>query len=60
MTKGSFQDELEKKATRALLTRAIYRWESAVILGLTLVLTAFVKPPLPFWQQWFWWILCQL
>ena len=54
MTKGSFQDELEKKATRALLTRAIYRWESAVILGLTLVLTAFVKPPLPFWQQWFW------
>jgi len=54
MTKGSFQDELEKKATRALLTRAVYRWESAVIIGLTLVLTAFVKPPFPFWEQWFW------
>jgi len=54
MTKGSFQDELEKKATRALLTRAVYRWESAVIIGLTLVLTAFVNPPFPFWQQWFW------
>ena len=57
MTKGSFQDELEKKATRALLTRAVYRWESAVIIGLTLVLSAFVPHPLSFWQPWFWLIL---
>ncbi len=57
MTKGSFQDELEKKATRALLTRAVYRWESAAIIGLTLILAAFVPHPLPFWQPWFWLIL---
>jgi uncharacterized protein YoxC len=57
MTKGSFQDELEKKATRALLTRAVYRWESAAIIGLTFILSAFVPHPLPFWQPWFWFIL---
>jgi len=57
MAKGSFQDELEKKATRALLTRAVYRWESAAIIGLTLILAAFVPHPLPFWQPWFWFVL---
>ena len=57
MTKGSFQEELEKKATRALLTRAVYRWESAAIIGLILILSTFVPHPLPFWQPWFWLVL---
>lgn len=57
MAKGSFQDELEKKATRALLTRAVYRWESAAIIGLTLILAAFAPHPLPFWQPWLWFVL---
>jgi len=57
MAKGSFQDELEKRATRALLTRAVYRWESAVIIGLTLVLSVLVPKPFPFWEPWFWAIL---
>lgn len=57
MAKGSFQDELEKKATRTLLTRAVYRWESAVIIALTLILYVLVKPTFPFWQQWFWLVL---
>ncbi|MBN1135614.1 MAG: hypothetical protein JXM73_03470 [Anaerolineae bacterium] len=57
MAKGSFQDELEKRATRALLTRAVYRWESAVIIGLTLVLSVLVPKPFPFWEPWFWFIL---
>lgn len=57
MAKGSFQDELEKKATRALLTRAVYRWESAAIIALTLILAAFIPKPFDFWQPWFWFIL---
>ncbi len=57
MGKGSFTDELQKKATRALLTRAVYRWESAVIIALTLILFVFVKPAFPLWQQWFWLVL---
>jgi uncharacterized membrane protein len=57
MAKSNFQEELEQKATRAILTRSIYRWESAVIIGLTLVLFALVRPPFGFWQQWFWLVL---
>lgn len=57
MPKGSVQDELEKRALRAILTRSIYRWESAAIIGLTLILAVFVGHPLPFWQPWYWLIL---
>lgn len=57
MAKSSFQDELEKRAGRAILTRAIYRWESAVIIALTLILFVLVRQPLPFWQPWYWLIL---
>jgi hypothetical protein len=54
MSKLSFSEELERRATRAILTRAVYRWESAAILGLTLVLFFLFPNPLPFWQGWFW------
>jgi len=61
MAKNSFQQELEQKATRAILTRSIYRWESAVIIGLTLglsLLTMVALVPVPdFWQWWFWVVL---
>jgi hypothetical protein len=57
MAKSSFQQELERKATRAILLRSIYRWESAAIIALTLILVALVPQPLPFWQRWFWLIL---
>jgi hypothetical protein len=57
MAKSSFQDELEKKAARAILIRAIYRWESAAIIGLMLVLLFLIPQPLPFWQPWFWLVL---
>jgi hypothetical protein len=54
MAKGSFQDELERKASRAILTSAVYRWESAAIIALSLILFFLVPQPLPFWQPWFW------
>jgi hypothetical protein len=57
MTKGNVRDELEKRAARAILQRSIYRWESAAIIGLTLILAVFVPQPLPFWQWWFWLVL---
>jgi tetratricopeptide (TPR) repeat protein len=57
MAKNSFREELEQKATRAILIRSIYRWESAAIIALTLILVAFVPQPFFFWQRWFWLIL---
>jgi hypothetical protein len=57
MTKSNFQQELEQRATQAILTRSIYRWESAAIIALMLILFALVPQPLPFWQRWFWLIL---
>jgi len=38
MAKNSFKDELQQKAARAILVRSIYRWESAAIIALTLIL----------------------
>jgi hypothetical protein len=61
MAKSGIQQELEQKATRAILTRSIYRWESAVIISLTLGLSLFtmvgVVPVPDFWQWWFWVVL---
>jgi tetratricopeptide (TPR) repeat protein len=57
MAKSSFQQELEKKAGRAILTRSVYRPESAIIIALTAILFFLVPRPLPFWQAWFWLIL---
>jgi hypothetical protein len=57
MAKSSFRAELEQRATRAILTRSVYRWESAAIIALTLILSVLVPQPLPFWQWWYWLIL---
>lgn len=62
MKQSSFQDELEKKAGRAILTRSVYRWESAVIIALALSLALLslvgVIPALfGVFQWWFWLIL---
>ncbi len=57
MAKLSFREELEQRAARAILTRSIYRWESAAIIGLTLILTVLMPRPFPFWEPWFWVIL---
>lgn len=62
MAKSSFRDELERKAARAILTRSIYRWESAVIIAITLSLSLLtlanvIPAPFGLWQWWFWLIL---
>jgi hypothetical protein len=57
----SLSDELRDRAAKALVSYAIFRWESAVTLAITLLLTVFLPDPfqgiLPFWQRWFWLIL---
>jgi hypothetical protein len=57
MVKTGFLKELEQKTTRTIVIRSILRWESAVIIALTLVLFFLVPEPLPFWQAWFWLVL---
>jgi hypothetical protein len=54
----SLRDELRERAARALLSYAIFRWESAIIVALTLILSVLVPDPfggtLPLWRWWFW------
>lgn len=62
MAKSTFEQELERKAGRAILTRSIYRWESAVVIALTLglavlTLTGIIPPLFGILPWWFWLIL---
>ncbi|MCO5190014.1 MAG: hypothetical protein M9941_03705 [Anaerolineae bacterium] len=46
------RESLEKRAQRAILQKAFFRWESAVILSLTVLLTLFgpdIIPIIPWW-----------
>jgi hypothetical protein len=47
-----------KRERRALLAYALFRWESAAVLALTLILVVLVPDPfrgaLPVWRWWFW------
>jgi hypothetical protein len=54
MAKSSFQKELEQKATRAILIRSVYRWESAVVIALTMILALLpqITSALPSWITW--------
>jgi hypothetical protein len=59
--KQSQRNGQENRDRRALLGYALLRWESAAVLGLTLILVILVPDPfggvLPFWRWWFWLIL---
>jgi hypothetical protein len=54
-------DAQPKQDRRALLSYALFRWESAAILALTLILVVLVPDPfrgaLSAWRWWFWLIL---
>jgi hypothetical protein len=57
----SLHDELRDRAARALLSYAIFRWESAVTVAITLILSILARDPfggaLAFWHWWFWVVL---
>lgn len=62
MSKQSFREQLEQRAGRAILTRSIYRWESAVIIALTtslalLTLVGVIPALFGIFQWWFWLVL---
>lgn len=46
--------KLQKKAQSAILQYAFFRWESAVVLAGTIVLTLLFPHPFPWWPVWGW------
>lgn len=50
-------DELRKRAFWALVSHAFFRFESAFIIGMTIVLTFLFRKPFPWWQTWYWVVL---
>lgn len=46
--------EIHKKASAAYVQYAIFRWESATVLAGTLLLTALLPSPFPWWPIWAW------
>lgn len=51
---STIRSELEKKAQSAILQYAFFRWESAVILAGTILLTALFPHPFSWWPVWGW------
>lgn len=48
------EDNVRSRATGAVITNALFRWESLVTIALTAILFLFVPAPFPWWQPWFW------
>lgn len=48
---------IRKRAWSAILSYAIFRWESAATIALTILLVYFVPQPFDGWQWWYWLIL---
>ncbi len=48
------ENEIRSRATGAVITNALFRWESLVTIALTAILFLFVPAPFPWWQAWFW------
>jgi biopolymer transport protein ExbB/TolQ len=48
------RSELQKKARSAMLQYAFFRWESAVVLAGTILLTALWPRPFSWWPVWGW------
>ena len=49
--------ELRKRAFWAMVGHAFFRFESAVIIAMTMVLTFLFPKPFSFWQAWYWVVL---
>ncbi len=48
---------LRSRAWSAILSYAIFRWESAVTIALMILLAYFVPRPFDWWQWWYWLII---
>lgn len=49
--------KLEERAWRAMVTYALFRWESGALIALTILLTYFYPRPFPWWPVWGWLLL---
>ena len=50
-------DQLERRASKAIISHAFFRLESALTISLTILLAFFVRQPLPWWRWWIWLIM---
>src|SRR5215213_9974969 len=48
------ENDVRNRATGAVITNALFRWESLVTIAITAILFLFVPTPFPWWQSWFW------
>lgn len=51
---SSIRNRVTKEARRAIVQYAIFRWENAVVLAGTIVLTGLMPKPFPWWPIWGW------
>ncbi|MGD2146000.1 MAG: hypothetical protein PVH41_04845 [Anaerolineae bacterium] len=51
---GSARSELQRRARSAILQYAFFRWESAVVVAGTILVTALLPRPFPWWPVWGW------
>ncbi len=54
MPSDSVLGRIEQQAQRALLTNAVFRWESAAVIGGTVLLSVFFSQWLTGWPVWAW------
>jgi hypothetical protein len=54
MSEHNVKRQLERRALRAMLAHGILRWESAVIIAGTILLTYFYNRPFEWWPRWGW------
>lgn len=47
-------DPTRQRALGAIISNALFRWETAVTLAMTAILYLFVPQPFDWWQPWFW------
>ncbi len=54
MSPESARKQIERRARRAIVQYALFRWESAVVIAGTILLSFFLPQPFPGWPAWGW------
>lgn len=57
MAGDPIRQDMETRARRALVSYALFRWESAAIIGMTVLLAIFYPQPFPWWRWHYWLVL---
>lgn len=54
MSDDSIRSHLEQAAQKAVIQNAFFRWESALMVSATILLSVFFRQPFPAWPWWGW------